>query len=501
MPLRAAGMDRILGTDIPRVVADLTVLNAGHGSTNVHPLFVMFLNPFGRVATNFFEILREGRSENSLIEYNEAPPMEKLKNSELAGASFVTACAGALGVSLIFFVFRGLKLKRRASVLLSTAYGLSSGQLLFSVIPETFIFGGTTLLAAYNIVLMSIRMLHEDASRKRKVFLWLLPLGTVIAYSMTITNIMQAVIANIVIAAAAGSKNILLRERLRDPVMIGLFAIAFTLSIFPKRFQPTPMLPLLLVLIALLHFGFMKMKEKIDISLGPWMYAGVALVVAVYISGNLSLFQRVIYPTSNIPFNGRVPSLSYIELGSIGGEDLQKYPRESIQRINASTAMQALQKNSGVVIRNFAVYGIFAAPVVAGCFKGGAIVDFQDPLLGYSIGSLVLFIIIFALAALGVVHGLQKERTFTAITLASIGSSVLLHVFFDPLESFLYSPHVVFLIFFLVCLGVIKLENQSSQIKNASEIVAIVLAGGVFFTTPLSLPRWLVLSQKISDIK
>ena len=116
--------DLALGTDVPRVIADLTRFEANHYRTKVHPLFVILLNPLGLA-------------------------LKELLGAPRPAALLLNAGAGALGVALFHLLLRRLGVAWIRAILWTALFALSSSQLFFGSIPETYAFSGASLLLLF----------------------------------------------------------------------------------------------------------------------------------------------------------------------------------------------------------------------------------------------------------------------------------------------------------------------------------------------------------------
>lgn len=148
--------DLVLGTDAPRVIADLTRFDANHYRTKVHPLFVILLNPLGLLLK---ESIGQPRVSAMLL------------NSGFA----------ALGVALFHVLLRLCGVAAVRALLWTSLFGLSASQLFFGSLPETYAFSGASLLLLY------VLFAAGRASGARFVA------AGVFAFGMTVTNLAIAV--------------------------------------------------------------------------------------------------------------------------------------------------------------------------------------------------------------------------------------------------------------------------------------------------------------------
>jgi hypothetical protein len=148
--------DLALGTDVPRVIADLTRFDANHYRTKVHPLFVILLNPLGTL-------------------------LKELLGAPRPAALLLTAAFGALGVALFHALLRGLGIAGPRAALWTALFASSSSQLFFGAVPETYVFSGASLLLLFLLFV------------RRRADGWAFVAAGVVSFGMTITNLATAV--------------------------------------------------------------------------------------------------------------------------------------------------------------------------------------------------------------------------------------------------------------------------------------------------------------------
>jgi hypothetical protein len=148
--------DLALGADVPRVIADLTRFDANHYRTKVHPLFVILLNPLGTV-------------------------LKALLGAPRPAALLLNSAAGALGVALFHLLLLRLGVAAGRAVLWTALFALSSSQLFFGSVPETYAFSGASLL------LLFLLFAHGAAGG------WSFVAAAVVSFGMTVSNLAVAV--------------------------------------------------------------------------------------------------------------------------------------------------------------------------------------------------------------------------------------------------------------------------------------------------------------------
>ena len=158
---RASGMhdnDLFFQADSRYAVENLTQLTAHHYKrVHLHPTFVIMFNPIG-----------EG--------------INAIVHQPQITASIICALFGGLNIGLLIYFFTLLKLPNQWSLLFGIVFGLSSTQLVFSIVPDTYIFSAT------GVILLLIAGL-----KKWKIQYW--ALITAYLLGITITNVVPAALA------------------------------------------------------------------------------------------------------------------------------------------------------------------------------------------------------------------------------------------------------------------------------------------------------------------
>lgn len=151
-------LNALFNADHSRVIGDMTAAAAYHGRTDVHPLFVLLLNPVGVL-------------------------LRKMLGSPLITAVLVNSLAGALCVVGAKAFFRRAGLGPVFAGIFAAILGFSSTHLFFGSTPETWIF------AAAGVILLFLLSSYRGGR-----FLYFVPAG-VFAAGMVTTNLAHAVIA------------------------------------------------------------------------------------------------------------------------------------------------------------------------------------------------------------------------------------------------------------------------------------------------------------------
>jgi len=202
------GINLLFELDCPLVIDDMTAPQANHYRTNVHPLYVIFFNPFGSFLKNIVQ-------------------------SKILAATLINSFTGALGVFLtsIFFLF--FTKNYFNSLLFGCLFGLSASQFFFGVIPETFSANTVSLILTYLLFFLCLL-------RKKVYFLaWIL--AGVFTFGMLITNFIQTLILFvIVIFKIYKKKNTGLSKTFTIFVYLALVGwICTVLAIIQKILYPT----------------------------------------------------------------------------------------------------------------------------------------------------------------------------------------------------------------------------------------------------------------------
>jgi len=138
--------------DFPRVLRDLTEANGNHLRTNVHPIYVLLLNPIGVLLT-------------------------QLLKSQINAVLLMTSICGALSIYLTFQILIKAGFRSIHALIFSMILGFSAAHWLFSSMPETYIF---TIASLMLLVLIGI-------THAGNLKYWI-PAG-VLSFGMLTTNI------------------------------------------------------------------------------------------------------------------------------------------------------------------------------------------------------------------------------------------------------------------------------------------------------------------------
>lgn len=150
----------LFGLDTPRVIGDMAVFYSNHYRTNVHPLYVILVNPIGDLISH-------------------------LIHSDLRTALFLNSFFGASGVILGFAFLWLYQRKSIPALLLACLFGFSTSQFLLSTIPDTASLAICSLIATYIVFFISLR--------KQISLLWWILVG-LFSLAITTTNFIQNLI-------------------------------------------------------------------------------------------------------------------------------------------------------------------------------------------------------------------------------------------------------------------------------------------------------------------
>jgi hypothetical protein len=192
-------VNALLNADHERVIRDLTVVATNHDRTDVHPLFVLLLNPVGVLLTKAF-------------------------GSQLTAAVLMNSVAGALCVVMTKAFLRREGLSELIAVLFAAILGLSSTHIFFGSTPETWIFAAAGVILLFNLAVFA------PGSTSR-----FLPAG-IFAFGMVTSNLVAVAVAY----AVSMYKKITFKAVLVKTAFFGVLvaACAAALSVGQKFLYP-----------------------------------------------------------------------------------------------------------------------------------------------------------------------------------------------------------------------------------------------------------------------
>ncbi|MBI5841750.1 MAG: hypothetical protein HZB19_16800 [Chloroflexi bacterium] len=147
--------------DTPRIIDDMTSIGANHYRTNVHPLFVLLMNPIGSI-------------------------LSQVVKSQVLAAILLNCFFGALDVTLAFFYFKSLDQTLKDACLLAFLFGVTASQFFLSSIPETASLAICSLITTYMLFLFAVK------SKKDYFLAWVA--AGLFTLAVTTTNFIQTLI-------------------------------------------------------------------------------------------------------------------------------------------------------------------------------------------------------------------------------------------------------------------------------------------------------------------
>jgi hypothetical protein len=198
-------LDLAFDADLPSRIIDLTRVGGAHYRTQLHPLFVLLLNPVGLVLR---ALLRGAGSEAS----------------GRVAAIVLTAAAGGAAVALFGRLLDRWGLTREALLAWSLLFGVSASQMVFAVLPETFVFSGLSLL------LVAVVVGHPRSGRLARV------LASIACFGMAVSNLAAVGLVRLEAALWTG-RRAAFRSAVRlagATVLISLPLAALQLALYPR---------------------------------------------------------------------------------------------------------------------------------------------------------------------------------------------------------------------------------------------------------------------------
>jgi hypothetical protein len=153
--------DILFEIDSSRSIIDMTVFTGYHYRTEVHPIYVLMINPVGEII---------GR----IIPTNEMT------------AVVINVFFGAAGTTLAYLVLRLAEVKISIAMLLTLIFGFSTSQLFLSIIPDTASLAICTLLLTYGLFTIALRT--------QRVPEWAWIIAGILTLGVTTTNFAQTIL-------------------------------------------------------------------------------------------------------------------------------------------------------------------------------------------------------------------------------------------------------------------------------------------------------------------
>lgn len=158
------------GSDNERVFGDLTNIVYNHYRIKVHPLFLIAAQTI-----TFF--------------------LNEIVDDPFIAVILEEAFCGAVSVSFVYVILKFKSVETYTCILFTMIYGASFSMLVFSSVPETFIFAGFGLVSYWYFITVALK--YSCPLSRKEIFL--LVFFGVISFGMTLTNYVSYIIGMIVL--------------------------------------------------------------------------------------------------------------------------------------------------------------------------------------------------------------------------------------------------------------------------------------------------------------
>jgi hypothetical protein len=199
--------DILFEIDTARAIIDMTVFSGNHYRTEVHPIYVLLVNPFAELVGKFI-------------------------SPDPITAIFINALFGAAGTALAYLIFRLMRIKRFSAALFCALFGFSTSQIFLSAIPDTASLAVLTLLFTYTLFIYTLEYttVHD----------WIWISAGILTLGVTTTNFAQTFILYALIQLKT-DKQQNLRVTLWKIARYALIVIAITvlLALLQKWIYPS----------------------------------------------------------------------------------------------------------------------------------------------------------------------------------------------------------------------------------------------------------------------
>lgn len=423
------------GGDTERVIDDIVIFNSNHYRTKVHPLFVILINPFG-VLLNYF-----------------------IKNKIIV-AIVLNGFFGSISAIFIKKYLELSNIKSYLKYMVLCLYLFSMTTLIFSSIPESFIFGAFFLIYAHYLfkeIIIKINMNEYD--NNFKYLLKFFMISMIFCFGMTITNYIPTVIL------LAG---ILIKSNLEQ-----------------------------------INRLFFK-----NIKLNKVRYFLSIIILTLFVGTIGTITQKTIYKSSGLYFTKEIAGeLDYIVVGDksiftkmreiiLENEELkvkienlygQKFNVEkNIEKLKIGDLENSISSQIKNVFINFTLYDLISTNPKKN--KNGEIFfdlnlykeyNFLEKTVMYIWGIIIIGNIILTIL---------KKIYINYFIIACIAFNILLHCMYGANESFLYSAHVFFL-FIILLANVLEKINKNKVIYNLYKISLLYLVPIIIYTNMNTLVK------------
>ncbi|MGL5000058.1 MAG: hypothetical protein ACRC5T_13950 [Cetobacterium sp.] len=156
------------GADTPRVIDDMTIYDANHHRTRVHPLFVILTNPIG-LFLNLF-----------------------IKN-KIITAVLLNSIFGGFSVILLYKYLEEFSINNYYKFFLIIIYSFSMSTLIYAGLPETYILAACSLILSHYLfkkILDKIEKKEYNVELKKYFKIYILSI--IFCFGVTITNFLPA---------------------------------------------------------------------------------------------------------------------------------------------------------------------------------------------------------------------------------------------------------------------------------------------------------------------
>lgn len=171
----------LLGADNHRALGDFTKFNYYHYRVSVHPIYVLLIQPLTSILTGF----------------TQNPNVSLL---------LLESLLGALNIVLLSNIMEMTSISPSINTLLTILYGFSFSMLIFSSIPETFVFSSFFLLLFWYYSLLITDEKNIDKPLSKTEFITISLFG-VINFGLIVTNIVVYLIITTFILIKKGYTN------------------------------------------------------------------------------------------------------------------------------------------------------------------------------------------------------------------------------------------------------------------------------------------------------
>ncbi len=153
--------DILFEIDTARAIVDMTIFSGYHYRTEVHPIYVLLINPIGEI-------------------------MGRILPSNATTAIFINTFFGAIGTAMAYLVSKLIKFNTFSAIVTTFVFGFSTSQFFLSIIPDTASLAICTLIITYALFIYSTQ--YQNAPQ------WVWILAGILSLGVTTTNFAQTVI-------------------------------------------------------------------------------------------------------------------------------------------------------------------------------------------------------------------------------------------------------------------------------------------------------------------